>query len=73
MEQEEEEEDNQPAVAVDAVDPPFADLLRDDDVERDHDGDAAMMHILMHIGVAHQTAANFVSSVAEPLDTFMEM
>ena len=70
---EQEEEEGQPSVVVDAVDPSFADLLGDDDVEMDHDGDATMMHVLRHIGVAHQTAANFVASVANPLSTFMEI
>ena len=67
-----EEETEQPE-AVPTVDDSFPDILGPEDDDMGECQDATMMSILEYLGVEKDTAANFVSSVAEPLSTFMQI
>ena len=68
------QQEEQPDVDVEPVDPSFADLLEGEaDVEMATDTNADMVNTLRYFGVELCDAQQFVASVAEPLSTFMEV
>lgn len=66
LEAESENPDN-----VQAVDPSFPDLLGD--IDTGENEDATMTNLLQHIRVEQNVAEQYVASVAQPLNTFMEI